>query len=55
MNPLHDTNPTTFVAYYEDGSVKRGLSYLEAVELFNSREQNGVQSIAPVDQPYTPT
>ena len=54
MNPLHDTNPTTFVAYYEDGSVKRGLSYVEALDLFNSREQTGVVSIAPTDQPYRP-
>ena len=52
MNPLHDSNPTTFVAYYKDGSVKRGLSYLEAVELFDSRERTGVQCIAPTDQPY---
>ena len=47
MNPLHDTNPTRFVAFYEDGSVQRDLSYIEALELFNSREQTGVVSIAP--------
>ena len=47
MNPLHDTNPTRFVAYYKDGSVKQDLSYVEALDLFNSREQTGVLSIAP--------
>ena len=47
MSILHDSNPTRYVAFYKDGSVQRDLSYIEALELFNSREQTGVVSIAP--------
>ena len=51
MNPLHDSNPTTYVAYYKDGSVKVACPILEAVELFDG-ERTGVQSIAPTAYPY---
>ena len=49
MNPLHDSNPTTYTVYFNDGSVKTGLSYLESCELFDSRKQTGVVSVAPTN------
>lgn len=47
MNPLHDANPTTYTVFYEDGRVTSGHSYLESLEIFNSREQTGAISVAP--------
>ena len=43
MNPLHDTNPTRFVAFYEDGSVQRDLSYIEARAVqFKGADRRGI-------------
>ena len=47
MNPLHDSNPTTYTVYYRDGRVSTGHSYLESCEMFDSREQLGIVSVAP--------
>ena len=47
MSILRDSQPTTYTVFYKDGRVTTGHTYAESLELFNSRERNGVQSIAP--------
>ena len=46
-----DQQPCRYTAYYTDGSVTKGHTYAEALELFNARERTQVRSIAP-STPY---
>ena len=50
MSILRDSQPTTYTVFYKDGRVSTGHTYAESLELFNSREQTGVASIAPSTQ-----
>ena len=47
MSILRDSQPTTYTVYYRDGRVSTGHSYLESCEMFDSREQLGIRSVAP--------